>query len=401
MKAKKYSLDSIREHVLFGIIIAIVFVGIFAYIPSIIGSLNIGYIDTIIIDTLFYFAMLYLLFNKKLSLTQRTIGLIVSIWILSLYLIIRFGILGAGFLWIGSVPVLVGLLLGLKKGILSLIVNLIIFIITGSIVYLYSFSTISQASSMLTWLIISGNSLAVSALLMVSSSIIIERLHLTLDQLNSNIKELELTQYATMEIMATLAEFRDTETGDHILRTQSYVLVIANHLSLYPHYYTLLTPEYIKCLGKSATLHDIGKIGVPDNILLKQGKLTSKEFEIMKKHTIYGRDALLNSQKRFGDNYFLALAAEIAYTHQERWDGSGYPEALRDTQIPLSGRIMAVADVYDALMSTRPYKKAFSHEEAINYLEKNSGILFDPEIIELLPKIGAEFKAINSTFMDK
>ena len=142
-------------------------------------------------------------------------------------------------------------------------------------------------------------------------------------------------------------------------------------------------------------MHDIGKIGVPDSILLKPGKLTPEEYEIMKQHTVYGRDALLSSERKLGHNSFLHLAAEIAYTHQERWDGSGYPLGLKGEEIPLSGRIMAVADVYDALTNERPYKEAMSHDQTIAYLKENSGILFDPEIIELMPEFEEKFYSIH------
>ena len=393
VKSPPLTLGHTRENVLFGIILTISVAGLIAYIPSLAGSLYGGYFDTAAIDTLFYLWALFLLFSRRLSFTQRTLGLIIPIWILSLYLIARFGIGGAGFLWLFVVPILAGVLLGLKKGVVTLFVTLLALLLIGlGIHYLGLFADAFGTHPLLTWSIMSGNAMALGALVMVSASVMIRGLNSVLRQLDHKIGELALVKDATIETVATLAEYRDTDTGEHIERTKLYVRIIAEHLSRTGGYEAKLTPEYIALLCKSAPLHDIGKIGVPDNILLKPGKLTTEEYEIMKKHTVYGRDALLRSERKLGHNSFLRLAAEIAYTHQERWDGSGYPLGLRGEDIPLSGRIMAVADVYDALTNERPYKRAMEHDEAIAYLKANGGVLFDPEIIALLPLFEEEFR---------
>ena len=392
------SLAHTRENVLFGIILISAAVGFIAYIPSLIGAISIGYYDTALIDTMFYVWILVLLFNPKLSYTQRVIGFVAPIWLLSVYLILRFGIEGAGFLWLLVAPVMTGILLGLKEGLVTLLLT--VAMLFGIGVAMSAFGLIPNlfgGHPILFWSVMSGNTIVLTILLMVSASIMIDSLSRTIERLNSNIKELADTKDATIETVANLAECKDTETGHHIERTREYVRIIAQTLKMHGKYTKVLTEEYITLLYKSAPLHDIGKIGIPDSILLKEGPLSFEEMEIMKTHTTIGRDALLRSEHKLGSNTFLRLAAEIAYSHQERWDGSGYPLGLKGEEIPLSGRIMAVADVYDALRSERPYKAALSHEKAVSYLRKQSGILFDPKIIALLPEFEKRFEAVYET----
>ncbi|HSD37158.1 MAG TPA: HD domain-containing phosphohydrolase [Rhodocyclaceae bacterium] len=187
---------------------------------------------------------------------------------------------------------------------------------------------------------------------------------------------------ATILAMASLAETRDNETGNHIKRTLLYVRALAEGLSTQPEYATLLTPDYIELLSKSAPLHDIGKIGVADAILRKPGKLTPEEFEIMKRHTEYGRAAIEKAEETLGMPIeSLRVAKEIAYSHHEKWDGSGYPLGLKGCDIPLSARLMAVADVYDAVISRRCYKPAMAHDDAAKIIRTGAGKHFDPAIV--------------------
>ncbi|WP_293661366.1 HD domain-containing phosphohydrolase, partial [Rhodoferax sp. OV413] len=202
-------------------------------------------------------------------------------------------------------------------------------------------------------------------------------------------------------VMASLAESRDTDTGNHIRRTQYYVRALAEKLRTHPLYAEKLTPHYIEMLFKSAPLHDIGKVGIPDRILLKPGKLTPEEFEIMKTHTTLGRDAIERAEKALGMTVdFLQIAKEIAYSHQEKWDGSGYPNGWSGSDIPVSARLMAVADVYDALISQRVYKPGKTHEEARAMLVAGSGSHFDPDIIEAFLQLQDEFQAIARRYAD-
>lgn len=214
-------------------------------------------------------------------------------------------------------------------------------------------------------------------------------------------RKLAKMQDAIIMAMASLAETRDNETGNHIRRTQNYVAALARKLKNHPRFSNELSDENIELLYKSAPLHDIGKVGIPDNILLKPDKLTSEEFEVMKLHTTYGRETIISVETYLGEsNEFLRFAREITYSHQEKWDGSGYPENLAGDAIPLSARLMAVADVYDALISRRIYKPAFSHEEAISIMRKGNGSHFDPDILEAFLQITDEFHQIANQFKE-
>ena len=221
------------------------------------------------------------------------------------------------------------------------------------------------------------------------------------DMVRKRTEELELTQEATIESMAVLAEYRDPETGGHIRRTQNYVKALARCLSASPRYSLALNDEAISLLYKSAPLHDIGKVGIPDNILLKPGKLTSEEFEIMKEHAAYGHDVIRATEKKLGrEMTFLHYAAEIALSHHEKWDGSGYPLGLSGEDIPLSGRLMALADVYDALISKRVYKPPFPHGKAVAIITEGRGSHFDPEVTDCFFELAEEFRRIAIEYAD-
>ncbi len=216
-------------------------------------------------------------------------------------------------------------------------------------------------------------------------------------------EELVLTQDVTINSLASLAETRDNETGGHIRRTQHYVRALAEELMTHPAFSHFLDEEAIDLLYKSAPLHDIGKVGVPDAILLKPGKLTDEEFLEMKKHAVYGREAILKAEESFKGKVgssFLRFAREIAYTHHEKWDGSGYPKGISGPDIPIPGRLMAAADVYDALISKRVYKTPFSHSKAVQILSKGRGSHFDPDVIDAFLKIQEEFRNIALDFAD-
>jgi putative two-component system response regulator len=208
-------------------------------------------------------------------------------------------------------------------------------------------------------------------------------------------------QDVTILAMASLAETRDNETGNHIRRTQFYVMALAEKLKTHPRFAAFLTDNNIAMLFKSAPLHDIGKIGIPDRILLKPGRLDPDEFEIMKTHTTLGRDAIEHAEKQLGMKVeFLTMAKEIAYSHQEKWDGSGYPEGLAGDNIPISARLMALADVYDALISRRVYKEGMSHEKAISIIVESAGTHFDPDIVNAFVELQDEFSAIAQRYSD-
>jgi len=208
-------------------------------------------------------------------------------------------------------------------------------------------------------------------------------------------REVVAIQDVTIRAMASLAETRDNETGNHIRRTQNYVKALALKLQSHLRFSSELGDAAIEAMYKSAPLHDIGKVGIPDRILLKPGKLDAAEFEIMKTHTTLGYEAIVHAEKGVEfESDFLHYAKEIAHSHQEKWDGSGYPQGLRGDAIPLSARLMAVADVYDALISTRVYKKAFTHDQAIGIITEGRGKHFDPEIVDAFLSITEQFRDI-------
>lgn len=221
-----------------------------------------------------------------------------------------------------------------------------------------------------------------------------------LDSLETTQNEVKTTRDVAIVSLSALAESRDNETGAHILRTQEYVKALAEHMAQSSKYKPLLTPNYIELLYKSAPLHDVGKVGIPDSVLLKPGKLTDDEFAIMKDHPHIGAQALAIAEKHLGTSSFLAIAKEIALTHHEKWNGTGYPAQLQGENIPLSGRLMALADVYDALISARVYKPAFSHEKAKSIIVEGSGNHFDPEVVDAFLAVEEKFITIAAHFKD-
>jgi adenylate cyclase len=208
------------------------------------------------------------------------------------------------------------------------------------------------------------------------------------------------TQEAMLETIANITETRDPETGGHIRRTRSYVKTIAEHIRNKPAYAGTLNDAYIEHLLQAAPLHDLGKVGVPDHILLKPGRLNTDEFEEIKMHTQYGKRIIDAARAKLGDTSFLRLAGEMVLTHHEYWDGNGYPNGLKGEEIPLPGRIMALADVYDALITGRSYKEGISHEKAVEIILEGRGTQFDPQLIDAFGEMHATFHAIAEQFAD-
>ncbi len=209
---------------------------------------------------------------------------------------------------------------------------------------------------------------------------------------NESASELIKTKNAVIFGLAKLAESRDNDTGEHLDRIRLYVTILARDLAESREDFD---NQFIHDIGLASSLHDIGKVGIPDSILLKPGKLTAEERGIMEIHTLIGGDCLDAIQARLGDNEFMSIARQIAYYHHERWDGTGYPHALRGNEIPLVARIVAVADVYDALTSKRPYKNAMTHKDSRDIIVAGCGKHFDPEIVGAFLRHEEEFEAIS------
>jgi putative two-component system response regulator len=214
-------------------------------------------------------------------------------------------------------------------------------------------------------------------------------------------RDLATLQQVTILALASLAEVRDLETGSHLRRTQNYIRALARHLRPHPRFANALHDEMIEMLFQCAPLHDIGKVGIPDRILLKPGRYEPHEFEIMKTHPALGFEALNQAQVAAGASIeFLEVAKDIVYSHHEKWDGSGYPQGLAGDAIPIPARLMAIVDVYDALICKRVYKPGMSHERATEIILQGRGKHFDPDVVDAFLALGAEFQDIALRFVD-
>ena len=222
-----------------------------------------------------------------------------------------------------------------------------------------------------------------------------------IEKLQASIENLTRTQNAFLVSLVSLAAKRDNETGMHLRRTQMYIAELARTLRRRPSHSLQLSEECVKLLYQAAPLHDIGKVGIPDAILQKPGKLDDGEYEIMKTHTTIGAAALEDAAKQLDDSRLISMAQEIVISHHERWDGKGYPHGLAGTSIPLSGRLMAVADVYDALRSKRVYKPAMSHAKAVAIIEEGRGTQFDPDVVDAFLACADQFEEIAAAYQDQ
>jgi putative two-component system response regulator len=220
-------------------------------------------------------------------------------------------------------------------------------------------------------------------------------------EVSSRTHEVSALQQVTILAMTSLAETRDSETGNHIKRTQLYVKELAAALQSHPRFTNILTNRKIETLIKSTPLHDIGKIGIPDSILLKPARLDEKEYDVMKTHATIGRNAIEHAETELGEKVeFLECAKEIAYYHHEKWDGTGYPEGIAGDTIPLAARLIALVDVYDALISRRIYKPSMTHQEAVEIIITGRGKHFDPDIVDVFLNIQDKFLEICQQFAD-
>lgn len=214
------------------------------------------------------------------------------------------------------------------------------------------------------------------------------------EMVNEKVKDISDLQMSTIFALVKLAESRDDDTGAHIERTSTLCRVMAELLRKTLKHKDLIDDKYVEDIYKASPLHDIGKVGIPDSILLKPGKLTKEEFDKMKTHVNIGYDTLYEVQREFPKNSFLKMGMDIVKYHHEKWDGSGYPDGISGESIPLAGRIMAIVDVYDALRSKRVYKEAYSHEKTCMIIRESSGKHFDPLLVEVLIENNDDIKEI-------
>lgn len=213
-------------------------------------------------------------------------------------------------------------------------------------------------------------------------------------------REVAASQRATLFALVKLTEARDVDTGRHIERVQVFARVLAESMLKLGLYVAQVTSAFIDTLFETASLHDIGKVAIPDAILLKPGKLTAAEFTTMQRHSAYGAETLAAVLHRYPDNQFLRMGVDVARSHHEKWDGSGYPDGLAGAAIPLAARIVAIADYYDALTSKRCYRSALSHEIASQMIHENCGTHFDPDVVLAFGSLGEQFEEIRSELRD-
>ena len=220
------------------------------------------------------------------------------------------------------------------------------------------------------------------------------------ERVRQQVQEISQAQLGAIFAMSKLAESRDPETGEHLERMREYCKVLSERLSKLPKYEIIIDSTFISDIYAASPLHDIGKVGIDDSVLLKAGKLTDQEWKIMKLHPTIGAETLREVDKQHPGNSLIRMGIDIAASHHEKWDGSGYPYGLQGTEIPLVARILALGDVYDALTSKRCYKEAFSHEKSRQIVIESGGTHFDPEVVDAFLRTEEEFKRIREFYQD-
>ena len=214
------------------------------------------------------------------------------------------------------------------------------------------------------------------------------------DLVDEKVREISDSQLATIFALVKLSESRDDDTGEHIERTATFCRLLGEKARESGYYTEEINDEFLDTIFKASPLHDIGKVGIPDSILLKPGRLTEEEFAVMKTHVGIGYQTLSKIQLEYSRNGFLKMGMDIALCHHEKWNGTGYPRGIQAEEIPLSARIMAIADVYDALRSKRVYKEAFSHEKSVSIIREGRGAHFDPNLTDTFLKWNETFREL-------
>lgn len=354
--------------------------GFIAYVPSMYLSLNENLYSVAILDTLVYGVCLFFTFKKGFNYYLRSIVAVGICYVLGVFLFYILGPAGAGIIWLMGAIFVAAFLLGNKGSFIFFGLNTLTMGIFYAFIRAELFPwqiTISLDS--IAWGVKIINFIVMNLIIVVANAIYLKGFQEMLERSNE-------TRDATIFGLAKLAEYRDSDTGYHLNRIREIVSVIITELATLPQYKDYLSEGYTKDLSLSCTLHDIGKVGIPDAILLKPSSLTAEEFEVIKSHPEMGAQVINEIEKKIHGHSFYNLSKEIALYHHEKWDGTGYPSRLKGEEIPLSARITAIADVYDALLSKRPYKEAFSQEKALQIIQDSRGTHFDPVICDAFIK---------------
>ena len=316
--------------------------------------------------------------NKEIGLVRNIEGFLILIILISVMFINFFIYSKVAFLNFYYLPVIIaGYFLGKRLAVLGAFFSILmvwVFVLANLEIYLIDNTKFDLYFNLTIW----GGFLVISGWMVGQLA---EKLREDLD--TSNKLRMEITQR-----LSRAAEFKDNDTGLHVIRMSHYARLVAEALDV--------GEEWADMIFHAAPMHDVGKIGIPDKILLKPGKLDPDEWQIMKSHTTMGGEILSG-----GTSELMKMSHTIAMTHHEKWDGSGYPEGLKEDEIPLEGRIVAVADVFDALTSERPYKKAWSVEKSLALIEEESGKHFDPQVAQAFTKILPDILAIEERFADR
>ena len=361
------------------------FFGLFTLIPSVILSIREGMYSLSVISTIIYLFCVFMTFNRKIKYLPRVISLSIMYYSVGLFLLLLLGPRGAGEIWIFSSTLLTALLLGNTGAFTVFAVNIAVQM------FIYIMLRFEQLEWSLfeinheIWFVKGINFILLNFVIVLANAIFIKGFRTVVS------RSLE-TRNASIIGLAKLAEHRDNDTGNHLKRIQTNVELLALELAKLPKYKKYITPEYIKDLCISSILHDIGKVGIQDAILLKPSSLSEDEFNLIKQHPEIGSNVISEIEKNIQGRSLYSLGKEIALCHHEKWDGSGYPAGLKGESIPLSARIIALADVYDALVSIRPYKEALSHDEALVIISQSGGSHFDPDIVEAFERIASNVK---------
>ena len=359
------------------------------YFTSIYLCIQANLVSMAVFDTLVYAIILFIIFDKSLNdLSRFKIGCLLAFSI-GIGFLIAIGPSGAGFFWLFMFPPLTCILLGRKASNIAQLLNGVSLFLLGVAYYqnLHIWPDI-EGYSWVIWAVVVINFIVTNAIVTMSTAFLLGKLTHSLDNTLTS-------RRATVIGLAKLAEYRDNETGAHLNRMQRYAALLATQRYTEVDAPDELTLAFIEEITLSSVLHDIGKVGIADAILLKPGRLTVEEFEQIKAHPVIGAAVLDSLAEYAPDCHFIKMGCDIAGGHHEKWDGSGYPKGLCGLDIPLSARIVALVDVYDALTSPRCYKKPFSHNEAIELILEGKGKHFDPKLVESFMTVNHLFKQLS------
>ena len=382
-----------RKKICNTIFYAFSFFGFLIYIPSTILAFRDGFFFIAILNSIVYIACLFITFNKQINYISRAIIGSSIFYILGVLLMFTIGPGGTGGYWLFTITIISALMLGNPGAISASIITSATMIFFYFLIRLNLLDwAVSHNFTSTSWLIKTINYIFLNAVIVIANAIFIRGFSAILSGTTE-------TRNASIIGLAKLAEYRDADTGEHLYRIQTFTVLLGKELAKNPTYKGYITNDYLKDLQLSSILHDIGKVGIHDSILQKPGSLTTEEFDEIKQHPIIGCNVINEIEKKISGRSLYVLGREIALYHHEKWDGSGYPKGLEGRDIPLSARIIALVDVYDALTSERCYKTAMSHDEAVDIILKGRGTHFDPEIVDAFLHISGNFIRLPEQFI--